>query len=71
MAAVQGMTGHGGWPMSVWLTPDLKPFYAGTYFPPEDRHGLPGFPRVLEHVDRLWRERKDLVVDQAEKVAEY
>ncbi|MBI5850000.1 MAG: thioredoxin domain-containing protein [Planctomycetes bacterium] len=71
MAAVQGMTGHGGWPMSVWLTPDRAPFYAGTYFPPEDRQGMPGFRRVLEHVDALWRDRRDLVVDQAQKVAGY
>ena len=47
MAAVQVMTGSGGWPMSVFLTPDLRPFFGGTYFPPEDRHGMPGFPRVL------------------------
>ena len=44
MTAVQLMTGRGGWPMSVFLSPDLKPFYAGTYFPPEDRSGIPGFP---------------------------
>src|SRR5690606_5852183 len=47
MASVQMITGHGGWPMSVFLTPDLRPFYAGTYFPPEDRYGIPGFPRLL------------------------
>ncbi len=45
MAYVQTMTGHGGWPLSAWLTPDLKPFYGGTYYPPEDRHGRAGFPR--------------------------
>ena len=50
MAAVQSMTGSGGWPMSVFLTPDLKPFFGGTYFPPEDRHGMAGFPRVLAAV---------------------
>src|SRR5881275_1988034 len=50
MQAVQLMTGHGGWPMSVFLTPDGGPFYAGTYFPPDDRHGMPGFERVLMHV---------------------
>ena len=48
MDAVQLMTGQGGWPMSVFLTPDLEPFYAGTYFPPEDKYGRPGFPTVLE-----------------------
>ncbi|HVG39695.1 MAG TPA: thioredoxin domain-containing protein [Pyrinomonadaceae bacterium] len=47
MNAVQMMTGHGGWPLTIFLTPELKPFYGGTYFPPEDRQGMPGFPRVL------------------------
>jgi uncharacterized protein YyaL (SSP411 family) len=58
MEAVQMMTGHGGWPMSMFLTPDGKPFYAGTYFPPEDRHGLPGFSRVLEQVADAYRSRR-------------
>ncbi|MGE0144118.1 MAG: thioredoxin domain-containing protein [Planctomycetota bacterium] len=71
MAAVQGMTGHGGWPMSVWLTPDQKPFYAGTYFPPTEGRGLPSFLRVSRHVAELWRDRRDLVIDNAEKVTEY
>src|SRR6201994_3668449 len=47
MASVQLLTGQGGWPMSVFLTPDLKPFYGGTYFPPDDRYGRPGFKRLL------------------------
>src|SRR5881296_865759 len=67
MRAVQMLTGRGGWPMTVFLTPDGKPFYGGTYFPPIDRHGMPGFPRVLEAVARAWRERPDDVarsVDQ-------
>ena len=50
MTAVQAMTGHGGWPMTVFLTPDGKPFYGGTYFPPEDRGGMPSFPRVMEAI---------------------
>jgi uncharacterized protein YyaL (SSP411 family) len=58
MEAVQMMTGHGGWPMSMFLTPAGAPFYAGTYFPPEDRHGMPGFPQVLEHVARAYRNRR-------------
>jgi uncharacterized protein YyaL (SSP411 family) len=58
MTAVQVMTGHGGWPMSVFLTPDGRPFYAGTYFPPDDRHGLPGFRRVLLHVAEAYRARR-------------
>ena len=56
MAAVQAMTGGGGWPMSVFLTPDGRPFYGGTYYPGEPRHGLPSFHQVLEGVDRAWRE---------------
>jgi uncharacterized protein YyaL (SSP411 family) len=64
MAAVQAMTGRGGWPMSVWLTPELKPFYGGTYFPPTARYGIPGFSQVLEGVSRAWREqRPDLEAD--------
>jgi uncharacterized protein YyaL (SSP411 family) len=58
MAAVQAMTGGGGWPMSVFLTPDGKPFYAGTYFPPEPRHGLPAFRQVLAGVRRAWDEQR-------------
>jgi uncharacterized protein YyaL (SSP411 family) len=58
MAAVQMMTGHGGWPMSIFMTPDGKPFYAGTYFPPDDRHGMPGFRRVLMHVGEAYRTRR-------------
>ena len=55
MAAVQAMTGSGGWPMSVFLTPDLRPFFGGTYFPPDDRHGMAGFPRVLAAVADAYR----------------
>jgi len=58
MTAVQAMTGQGGWPMTVFLTPDGVPFYGGTYFPPEDRHGIPGFPRVLRSVSDAYRERR-------------
>jgi hypothetical protein len=58
MQAVQTMTGHGGWPMTVFLTPDGVPFYGGTYFPPQDRHGMPGFPRVLEAVAEFYREKR-------------
>jgi len=57
MSAVQILTGRGGWPMTVFLTPDRKPFYGGTYFPPEDRGGLPGFPRILKGVSHAYRER--------------
>ena len=68
MSAVQMMTGHGGWPMSVFLTPDGKPFYAGTYFPPDDRHGMPSFRRVLEHVVNVYRSRRQEVEEASKEV---
>ena len=68
MAAVQLLTGRGGWPMSVFLTPDLEPFFAGTYWPPEPRHGMPGFPQVLEAVRGAWAERREAVVKQAAEI---
>src|SRR5438128_4114362 len=58
MQAVQTMTGHGGWPMTVFLTPDGVPFYSGTYFPIEDRHGMPSFQRVLSAVNDAWEHRR-------------
>jgi uncharacterized protein YyaL (SSP411 family) len=61
MSAVQMMTGGGGWPMTVFLTPDLIPFYGGTYFPPEDRGGMPSFPRVLLSVARAYQEKSDTI----------
>ncbi len=69
MAAVQAMTGQGGWPMTVFLTPDGKPFFAGTYFPPEDAHGRPSFRRVLEAVHRAWETDRERVLESAEHVA--
>ena len=69
MKAVQMLTGRGGWPMTVFLTPDGKPFYGGTYYPPADRHGLPGFPRVLEAVARAWRERPDEVTKSVDQLS--
>ncbi len=61
MDAVQALTGHGGWPMSVWLTPDLRPFYGGTYFPRESRGGMPGFVPLLRRIAELWQtQRQDL-----------
>ncbi|MCS6976159.1 MAG: thioredoxin domain-containing protein [Gemmatales bacterium] len=71
MDAVMAVTGQGGWPMSVWLTPDLKPFYVGTYFPPDDRYGRPGFKRVLKALADAWREHRDQLVHQAEAVTEH
>jgi len=58
MAAVQALTGHGGWPMTVFLTPDGSPFYGGTYFPPDDRHGIPAFPRLMQAVADAYRHRR-------------
>ena len=59
MNAVQMMTHHGGWPMTVFLTPDAVPFYGGTYFPPQDRYNIPGFPRILISVAEAYRDRQD------------
>src|SRR5438477_517694 len=70
MQAVQLMTSHGGWPMSVFLTPDAKPFYAGTYFPPTDRHGMPGFERVLRHVLDAYRTRREDVNAASQEVTD-
>ncbi len=69
MAAVQTLTGGGGWPMSVFLTPELEPFFGGTYFPPEDRHGMPGFSRVLSAIAEAYRDRRAEVVEQGRQLA--
>ncbi len=61
--------GQGGWPMSVWLTPELKPFYAGTYFPPEPRFGRPGFGEFCERIGRLWAEKREAIASDAEKLS--
>jgi uncharacterized protein YyaL (SSP411 family) len=68
MTFVQATTGGGGWPMSVWLTPDLKPFVGGTYFPPEDRYGQPAFKTVLERIATAWKENHDKIVEQGGKI---
>ncbi len=68
MEATVGMTGSGGWPTTVFMTPDAKPFYAGTYFPPEPRHGIPSFPELLRAVAETWRERRDDIERQAERI---
>ncbi len=71
MTGVQLMTGAGGWPMSMFLEPTtLKPFYGGTYFPPEDRYGRPGFPAVLHGVENAWRNNRDAVMQQADRIAQ-
>ena len=68
MTYVQQTTGHGGWPLSAWLTPDGKPFYAGTYFPRDDRHGRPGFISVLNAIARHWREQRDKIETGAAEI---
>ena len=68
MDAVQAMTGHGGWPLNAFLTPDGVPFYAGTYFPPEPRQGMPSWRMVLEGVARAWDEQRDEIIDGAERI---
>lgn len=68
MAFVQATTGQGGWPMSVWLTPDGKPVVGGTYFPPNDRHGRPGFPHLCEELARLWHEDRDRMLASADRI---
>ena len=70
MTFVQATTGSGGWPMSVWLTPDLKPFYGGTYFPPDARWGKPGFPDILREIVRVWREEHAKVHASAANLTE-
>jgi uncharacterized protein YyaL (SSP411 family) len=69
MQAVQSLTGHGGWPMTVFLTPDGAPFYGGTYFPPADRHGLPGFPRLLHSIAEAWQTRRNEVLHSSTQIA--
>jgi uncharacterized protein len=68
MRAVQLMIGRGGWPLTVFLTPDRRPFHGGTYFPPVDRHGMPGFPRVLEAVSRAFHDQPDDVAKAVSKL---
>ncbi|MEU6982997.1 thioredoxin domain-containing protein [Streptomyces sp. NPDC046324] len=70
MEAVQAATGQGGWPMTVFLTPDAEPFYFGTYFPPESRHGMPSFADVLDGVARAWADRREEVGEVAAKIVE-
>src|SRR5262249_14672157 len=71
MASVQMLTGQGGWPMSVFLTPDLKPFTGGTYFPPDDRYGRPGFRRILLMLANAWRTRRNEVDQAAAEITQH
>ncbi|MCU1273227.1 MAG: hypothetical protein JWO48_658 [Bryobacterales bacterium] len=71
MAYVQATTGGGGWPMSVWLTPDLKPFVGGTYFPPENRYGRAGFPVLLERIGQAWHTDREKILQSSREVLEH
>jgi uncharacterized protein len=70
MSAVMAMTGHGGWPMSVFLTPELKPFFGGTYFPPSESRGMASFPRVLASVHQAWQERREEIIESAAEMTQ-
>ncbi len=70
MTAVQILTGSGGWPLSVFLTPDLKPFFGGTYFPPTARHGQPGFLDILNRIAYLWMQQRDALAASAEQITQ-
>jgi uncharacterized protein len=70
MDAVQAMTGQGGWPMSVWLTPDGQPFHGGTYYPNETRYGMPSFQQVIRAVDEAYRTQRERVAGQAQRLTE-
>src|SRR3954447_8972103 len=69
MTATQAMTGHGGWPMTVFATPEGKPFYCGTYFPPQSAHGMPAFRQLLAAMTDVWQNRRHEVDAAAERVA--
>ena len=71
MSAVQAMTGHGGWPMTVVMTPEGKPFFGGTYYPKEDRYGQPAFNRVLLSLADAWENQRDEVLESAENAPQY
>ncbi|MDQ5975049.1 MAG: uncharacterized protein QG661_2258 [Actinomycetota bacterium] len=70
MQATVALTGHGGWPMSVFLDHDGRPFYAGTYFPPEPRHGMPSFPQLIDALSEAWRERREDVMSAGARITE-
>jgi len=68
MTFTTAITGSGGWPMTVFLTPDLKPFFAGTYFPPDDRYGRPGFGRLISEVARAWKDERDKILNSSDRI---
>ena len=70
MSATQALTGHGGWPMTVFLDHDRRPFYAGTYFPPQPRHGMPSFGQLLSSIHRTWTEARGDVMEAAGRITD-
>src|SRR5512136_2776703 len=70
MEAVQALTGHGGWPMTVFLAPDGRPFYGGTYYPPEPRYGMPGFRQLLQAIAEAWRTRRRELESAGDRMAD-
>lgn len=71
MSALQAMTGSGGWPMSMFLTPDLKPFYGATYVPPTSKYGMPGFVELITQLNDAWKTQRDEVLDSGNKIIEH
>ncbi len=71
MKSVMALNGQGGWPLSVFLTPDLKPFYGGTYYPPAPAHGLPGFPQLLDFVSDIWKNKREEIRNNSDEITKY
>lgn len=71
MSVCQALTGHGGWPLTIVMTPDRKPFYAGTYFPKKSRMGYPGIMEILERISRTWKTEKSVLVESSDKIMEH
>ena len=71
MSAVQSIAGHGGWPLTVFLTPEGKPFHGGTYFPPVDRQGMPGFPKVLEAVSNAYKNQREQIESASDRLVDH
>src|ERR1041385_5171958 len=71
MTAVQAITGSGGWPMSVFMTPDLKPFFGATYIPPKEQYGRPGFPQIVNRIFELWRNNRKNILESSDQITQY
>lgn len=71
MKALQAMSGHGGWPMSVFLTHDLKPFYAATYIPPQPKHGIPGFGDIVNAISNVWKNEREKITQSSDQIFEH